>query len=114
MTYNLKGRWPRIESAIELARSGKVEDAADQLRDYINTENGNLSWGLYHATTWLELLNQVDSPPESFSQCASQALFERLVPDNITKTDPQGRVEWKLIESEMGEAASEFIRNVPQ
>ena len=86
MTDNLDERWPEVQEAIQLSRAGNPEAGVEILERYILEQKGRLSWGLYHATHLLEVLQQWDS--EQITDCPnSESLFRQLVPDHITRTD---------------------------
>lgn len=76
-----------VDRALEVARAGSPDLAIEMLRDYIERQGGRLSWGLYYATHYLEILTTMDSKEDAYSQVESQALFHQLVPLHITRDD---------------------------
>ena len=87
MTSFYENRWPEIKRALKLVKAGESDKGREILKKFILQQDGVLSWGLYHATFWLESLEQIDSPSESFALNASQLLFEQLVPEHVTKLE---------------------------
>lgn len=86
MTVSYDERWPVVSQALQLAKAGNPEVVVEMLESYILEQKDHLSWSLYFAAYWLELLQHSDS--EKVVECPkSESIFNQLVPEHISKAD---------------------------